>query len=521
MVILLAGLMGATVASGQAKIRKLPGNLNHPAINNYAPYISLDGNSLVYLADLGEDHALALTYSVRQGVNWKDPFVMPRNIGHKLNFMRGFGLSPDGRTLYLSNMKSNGMGGFDIYASQLKGTQWDEPVNMLLPVNSKENEACPSLSLDGTAFYYMRCDKMDINSASGCRILVMKKKPNGQWDAPVELPAYINSGNSQAPRIMSDGEMLIFSSDRIQPNRGGMDLYFTRLVDGQWSRPEPLDFANTASDDCFISSTSSGMYLLKDVPGQRSNELVEYLFPPEIRPKGTLKVEGSVTGVPDPSLTYITVYRLPEKTKAITLQPSKDGTFQVYMNYGRHYQLAIEPADGHYTFSSKAYDLRGESNSMVDRFEVHLEPVKPGLVFELTDVEFESGSSILMPSAALELSRISRMIEGNPDRSFSIEVTLFGFQQDSIRSNPDLTEVAYDTTRIPIVYQVDSATTATRDSIVVRSRFHNDRTLQQAKAIAAQLIKDGTNPGRLASSGKALAEAIPEKRRTSIQVIAH
>lgn len=517
--ILLLAVAGT--ASGQAKLRKLPSNLNHPAINNYAPYISLDGNSMVYVTDLGEDHELVLTYTTRQGVNWKDPLILPRTIGHKLNFLRGCSLSPDGKTLFLSNMKSNGMGGFDLYMSQWKGTRWEEPVNMLLPANSKENEACASLSLDGNALYYMRCETMDADKASGCRILVMRKKPNGQWDNPEELPGFINTGNSQAPRIMGDGEMLIFSSDRLQPNQGGMDLYFTRWSAGTWSKPKPLDFANTPEDDRYVSATAAGLYLLKEAPGQRSSELVEMLFPPEVRPSGTLRLDGSVTGIPNPSLSYVTTYAQGDQSKVSTIQPAKDGSFLLYLTYGRRYQLVIEPADEHYTYSSKEFDLTGEGNAMVEHLAVNLELVTPGTVLDASAIAFQPSSATLTTASSLELSRLNRLIQGNPDRSFSVEVTLYGYREDSVRSDPDLTEVVYDTTRIPVMYQLDSVTTETRDSIVVRPRYHNDRTLQQAQAVASALIREGTKPGRLASSGKAIVEAIPEKRKTLIQVIAH
>lgn len=521
--VLLLVLMAqpVTLALGQTKPRKMANNLNHPAINNFAPYISLDGNSLVYITDLGEDHAPTMTYTTRVGVNWKDPVMLPRVVNNRSNFLKGFGLSPDGNTLYIANQKSNGMGGYDIYASQLKGSLWQEPVNMLLPVNSKGNEACPSVSLDGMSFFYMRCDKMDYEKADGCRLLVMKKKPNGQWDTPEELPGYINTGNSQAPRIMGDGQTLIFASDKMLPNRGGMDLYYTRFEDGQWSQPNPLDFVNGAGDDHFVSATSAGQYLLKEAQGQRSSELVEFLFPPEIRPRGTLRVEGSLTGPPDLTAAYVTVLNRDTKRKSQVIHPSPDGKFVVYLVYGGRYDLSIESADEKFTFFNRVFDLRGEDNPMVEHVNAVLEPATSDAVLDLNGIEFETGSATLSPASAPEISRLARMIRGNPQNAFAIEVTLYGFLEDSLRSSPDLTETAYDTTRLPITYAVDSVTTAIRDSLVVKPRYHNDRTLAQANAIVAALKKEGIPPGQLAGSGAAVKEAVIEKRRTEVQVIVH
>ncbi len=230
---------------GQAKLRKMPANINHPPINNYAPYISLDGNSMVYIADVAEDNALTMSYTVRDGVSWREPVAMPKVVNTRLNFLRGFALSPDGKTLYLSNNRGNGLGGFDLYSSQFNGTTWSEPVNIGLPINSKSNESCPSISVDGNTMYFTRCDKMDYQKAEGCHIFVVTKKANGLWDNPIELPAAINTGNSQTPRIMGDSESLIFSSDKFPGNKGGMDLYLTKFSNGQWSAPIALDFANT------------------------------------------------------------------------------------------------------------------------------------------------------------------------------------------------------------------------------------------------------------------------------------
>lgn len=514
-------VLSASAVAGQTKTRKMASNLNHPAINNYAPYISLDGNSMVYIADLAEDHELTLAYTTRQGVNWKDPVMLPKVVNNRLNYLKGFGLSPDGKTLYIANQRTNGMGGFDLYASRLIGANWEEPVNMLLPANSKGNEACPSLSLDGSTFYYMRCDKMDATSASGCKILQMKKKPNGQWDNPIELPSHINTGNSQAPRIMGDGKTLIFSSDRLQPNKGGMDLYFTRLSKGTWSQPQPLDFVNSPADDEFVSSTSAGMYLLKENQGQRSSELVEFLFPPEIRPKGTLRIEGQLAGPRDLSAAYVTVYNIDDQEKVFATQPAKDGSFLAYLTYGHRYEISVEPAIDHYTFFSRTFDLHSEENAMIEKLHVVLTPTESDAVLDLEGIQYEPETSNLKPASNQEIGRLVRLMRSNPEKSFAIEVTLYGYLEDSLRSVADLTEIAYDTTRIPITYQVDSVTTATRDSVIIHHRYHNDRTLEQARALATALVKEGIPAGKLACSGTAIKEALPEKRRTEVQVIVH
>lgn len=514
--VLVSGIFQQSL--GQAKIRKMPPNINHTSINNFAPFISLDGNIMVYVADVAEDNVLTLCYSQREGVNWKDPVVLPKTVNSKLNFLKGFGLSPDGMTLYLSNTKSNGLGGFDLYSSQFNGVMWSDPVNIGLPINSKGNESNPSFSADGSTLFFMRCEKMDFNAADLCKIMMVTKKSNGQWDQPVELPASINTGNSQTPRMMGDGETLIFSSNKLQPNQGGMDLYYTKLSNGQWSVPRPLDFANTPKDDQYVSSTSSGRYLLRDVPGTRESELVELLFPSEVKPKGTIKIDGNVAGV---SNAFVSVYDFNSRRQVFSTKPSKDGNFVVYMNEGGVYDLSVDPEQDNYTFYSKKFDMTSEKFSLIEKVTATLKPLSSGDEIELAGISFKPNTSELSPSSSQELRRLVRLMQGNPSVYFSIQVSLQGFEKDSVRSNPDLTELKIDTIKIPVTYKVDSVTTAVRDSLVIKSTFHNDRTLPQSKAVFNYLLSQGIPAGRMACSGKAIVEALPEKRRVWVTAIAH
>ncbi|NOT75442.1 MAG: hypothetical protein HOP08_10965 [Cyclobacteriaceae bacterium] len=518
LILLISACVGSISLSGQAKLRKMPANINHTSINNYAPYISLDGNTMVYVADVAEDNALTLNYTVREGVNWKDPIILPKSVNNRLNFLRGFSISTDGKTLYISSTKSNGMGGFDLYTSQLTGSTWSEPVNMLLPANSKSNEACPSVSLDGTMMFYMRCDKMDFAKADNCKIMMMLKKSNGQWDTPTELPVNINNGNSQTPRIMGDGETLIFSSNKLQPNKGGMDLYYTKYLNGQWSDPKSLDFINTTGDDQYVSATSLGRYLLRDTPGQRQNELVEFLFPQEIRPKGTMKIEGLVSIPENSGSAYISVFNMKDQKQVYSTKPGKDGSFVSYIKEGGVYDLSIDPEKDNYTFFSKIFDLTGEKFSLIEKVNATLKPASAGDEIILDGITFKEASAELTSSSTQELRRLTRLIKGNSDKFFSIMVTLNGFQKDSVRSSPDLTEIKTDTLKFPVTYKVDSVSTATRDSVVVKVTYHNDRTLQQAKAIGDYLVSQGIPSNKISHSGKANTEAIIENKKTKVSV---
>lgn len=105
-------------------------------------------------------------------------------------------LSYDGRSLYFAANYEGGLGGFDIYRSELKGGAWTKPVNLGPRVNSEGNELYPFIH------------------------------PTGR---------------------------LYFSTDGRDNNTGGFDLYFTTEVNGKWIEAVKLESPlNTLSDDYHI-----------------------------------------------------------------------------------------------------------------------------------------------------------------------------------------------------------------------------------------------------------------------------
>lgn len=510
--------------SAQQQLIRLSSPVNHPGINVSAPFISLDGKSLLFISDDTEDNVLSMFYSARpDGINWKEPVLLPKTMNSRINFLGGFALSADGRQLYFTTLKGGGVGGYDIFESTQRGTSWTDPVNVGMPINSKEHDACPSINSEGTTIFFMRCSKMDARKAEGCRIMMAtRRSPSSPWTQAVELPATVNSGNSQTPRIMGDGETLIFSSDKIS-GKGGMDLFVTRKNGDSWTSPVPLGFANTEADDQFVSATALGRYLMKSVMGKTSTEIIEMLFPADVKPKGIMKVVGNIQGPENLASPYVSLFDRNTGTKLFNTRPEKDGVFTLYLKEGINYQIVVDPEKDNFRFFTKEFDLTGDKISTMERVEVNLRPVTPGDVIELPSVEFRKFSSELVQTSLSELQKAVRMINGNPGMKFSVEVDMYGYKQDSVASDPDLTEVHIDSTHYAVTtMRVDSTGTTssvTSDSVAIKKTFHNDRTASQAVEIVNYLIEQGVPAANLLPSNKVFA-VVPEERKTLVRVIA-
>jgi hypothetical protein len=368
---------------------------------------------------------------------------------------------------------------------------------------------------------------MDMNRAEGCKIMVSKRKTlTDRWGAPEELPAHINSGNAQTPRIMGDAETLVFSTDQLTPNKGGMDLYLTRMEGSSWSKPVPLDFANTAGDDQYVSASSLGRYLMREAPGKSKSELVEVLFPPEVKPRGVMKLEGKIVGPENPAAAYLAVFDKNTQARLYNLRPSKEGTFTLYLKEGIAYQLNADPEQDQYTFASREFDLTQGKFNMQERVIFELKTLRAGEEFELANTRFKPYSPELESSSQAELRKLVRLINGNPSLNFTVQVSLFGYKEDSVQRDPDLTEVVTDSIRIPVMHEyIDSVAvdtvsmdttflirTESYDSIVIKHRYHNDRSSHMALELVNQLISLGIPAGRLMPAHRVEQATLPERK---------
>ncbi len=507
-------------AFSQAKIRRLPNSINNPSINVFAPFISLDGSTILFTSDYADEGTLVY-FSQRESGDWKEPVELPQHLNSRLNFLKGYSLSPDGKTLYITSAKSGGVGGYDIWSSELTGSLWSPIKNLFLPINTKGNEACATFTPDGNTIYFMRCDKMDMQKADKCKLFVAKKKPGTQqWDEPVELPASINTGNSQTPRIAADCETLIFSSDKMISNKGGMDLYITKFKDGAWTNPVPLDLVNTAKDDQYVSLQANGRYLLKEAPGRIKSEIQEYLLPNDLRPRGVMKVEGFIKD-PDgkPTPAYLSVFDLFNNKRILSTRPETNGSFFFYLLEGSAYEVSIDHEQGSYTYFSKQYDLMHDDVLRNDKINVVLKPVIAGDELALDGLHFTPHSLTLDNNADSELRKLVRLMK-NTTLNFELQVLLSGYLEDSVQTSPDLTEVIIDSTNV-VLQKVDSlGQLSTQDSLVVKTRYHNDRTQKEANVIIDKLVAAGIDRGRVSMFVNARQEDAVENRKTIIKVVA-
>ncbi len=120
------------------------------------PSISSDGKVLYFSSIRDDSYGKADIYRSVKNENGK--WKPAENLGPMINTageeFYPF-IHPDGKTLYFASNGRAGMGGFDIFFSQLDSVQgWSKPQNIGYPLNTEEDETAFSVSTNGELIYF-------------------------------------------------------------------------------------------------------------------------------------------------------------------------------------------------------------------------------------------------------------------------------------------------------------------------------------------------------------------------------
>ncbi len=174
--------------------------------------ITKDGNTDIYTTDLVD------------GV-----WTPIRSIGEKVNDPEYWDSQPsisgDGNTLYFASNRPGGLGGIDIWMTK-KGPdgEWQVPVDLPAPINTTGDEKSPFIHTDSQTLYF---SSNGHPSVGGYDIFYSRMDAKGNWQEPVNLGMPINTtGDEIGFFVSTDGTTGYFCSNSQMPGQiGGYDVY--------------------------------------------------------------------------------------------------------------------------------------------------------------------------------------------------------------------------------------------------------------------------------------------------------
>ena len=294
-----------------------------------------------------------------------DKNVVGLNINSVEYSVKNPSLSSDGKTLYFSSDMPGGFGNFDIYRGDID-------------------------------------EKGDINNVEN-------------------LGQKINTEGQEMFPFIGDKNNLYFSSDS-QLGLGGLDVFFTKEVDGKWASVRNVgipvnsnadDFAfnmNESSGTGFVSSNRSGGKGSDDVYSiKRLVPICDVLLTANvIDSKTKLVVDSATTSVSDK-----------DGNIASTKTSSKEGVAEFMLVCDEAGKLIVSKEG----YSSKIVVLE-MSNEEFTSIDVMLDPIEKIIVaekIELNAIYFDFDKSNIKSEAAFELDNLVQVMIKYPEMTISIE----------------------------------------------------------------------------------------------------
>ncbi len=242
-------------------IIELGGNINSK-YEEHSPFVTADLKTLIFTSkrkgtgdekDDNGDYYEDIYISKFVNGDWTEPQSISENINTK-DHEASSGLSYDGRTLFVYKPTNNG----DIYVSYLEDETWTKPEPLSPFVNSEYRETSAALSVDGKTLYFT---SERPGGLGGLDIYYSQIQEDGSWGTATNMGSNINSPkNEESPYLHPCDSIMYFSSNG-HPGMGGYDLFMTIKQNDNWTKPTNIGYPiNSPDNDVFFVSSPEGNY---------------------------------------------------------------------------------------------------------------------------------------------------------------------------------------------------------------------------------------------------------------------
>jgi Tol biopolymer transport system component len=245
---MLVALWGGTAT---AEAQTVPVNLG-PVVNSplrdAEPTFTADGNTMYFNCfGRGGRAGNDICVTRRDGGDWSQPEVVESVSTEQYTEVEPL-LSPDGSRLYIMSDRPGGLGGFDIWVSELVDGDWSEPENLGAPINSPYADHCLYFAGPDWDVAFWTSTRP---GGYGGNDIWTSERVDGVWQEAVNLGPNVNTAATEHHSLPSpDGESLYVTAVR-PDGLGGEDIYVTtRRADGVWGPLVNLGSAvNSAAHD--------------------------------------------------------------------------------------------------------------------------------------------------------------------------------------------------------------------------------------------------------------------------------
>jgi hypothetical protein len=402
------------------------------SFDEYAPVISKDGSYMFFTSrrpitnkeirkGQGKER---IYYSETNATGWTNAKLLGSSINSENNFNSAVSLSKDGESLFI--YRDDRFGNGDLYESKLSEFKWSTPKILPSPINSEFHESTLSLSSDGKTLYFT--SNRD-NGVGGMDIWYTKKNKAGMWGDAKNLGPAINTKNDEeGVFIHPDGKTLYFSS-RGHEGIGGYDIYYTTLEDGKWSEPDNLGpEINTKNDDVYFVIQENGTdayYTSVDPKTPEKKDIFKIKYNHDFYSKRISKTQSLLEGVvltktdKNPIEAKVEIYESDSHRLISILETDNEtGGFSIPLPIGKNYLINIY-AEGYLYYTEKIISNLAENNQAITK-TILLDQLKNNTQFILKEYNINKNS--FDRTFQTSLDQLYRLLIENPELKIQLSL---------------------------------------------------------------------------------------------------
>ena len=432
----LVNLLQQKVEPLEAK--PLENNVINTILEEYAPVISFDGNTLFFCRRLFGKENIYTAQKTKDG--WSKPTPI-QSLNEDDRNDAPIAIAPDGSMLLIFEE-----GVLKITEKTKDG--WSAPRTFFPEKLQSEWQGGTTLSADKNTviFAARRPDRVGLPKETNIDLYFSTKKEDGSWSYPKNLGTQINTPfEERSPFLHPDLKTLYFSSSG-HGGFGDLDVFkTTRIGEGwdQWSEPENLGkYINTPEKDWGYKVTTDGLttYFSKEVPSLQ-DEIYQIELPGKFRPTEVSTIEGRLTDLDNQPIDGVLIIEDLENGRIvneITPNPT-DGQFFLPLPPGKLYSYTV--------VSSNHFPISGHIDLRKTDHAIHKKPIlktpsikkltENGWDMTLENLFFEHDKAIIQPASFKSLDQLGSFLVKH---GLSIEIAGHTDNTGAANYNLDLSE---------------------------------------------------------------------------------
>lgn len=202
---------------GWLRPEKISPNINFE-YHDAAAAISPDGKTLfIYYEDGGGD----IYFSKYIQGEWTSPEPLNKHINTGY-WETAVSITADGQTLYFTSDRPGGYGGLDIYVSSLaENGEWGKPVNLGEKINTAGHEDSPFIHPDGKSLYF----SSDGHVGLGGYDIFRSDMGKDGWKKPINIGFPINTAEDDSHFVISRDRQTAYYTSIKEEGVGMADIY--------------------------------------------------------------------------------------------------------------------------------------------------------------------------------------------------------------------------------------------------------------------------------------------------------